>query len=226
MSKYKITLQGLEAMLQPEDSLFSDISLPSGIDKETLVYSILTRANEFELLYSDPEYLKPAISLWSKKMYRTFDKWIKALDIKYDPLNNFDRYEEYTDEHEGTMKEDRTGSGSNSSTTSASGSSSDDTTSEGQTSAYNANTYQPADKTITGTDVETESSSEGSSEYSDKSNADRSDKAKDKHVGHLYGNIGVTTSQQMLQSELDIARWNIYVQISDLFVSEFCLMVY
>ena len=41
-----------------------------------------------------------------------------------------------------------------------------------------------------------------------------------------HGNIGVTTSQQMLQSELDIAKWNIYEQITDLFISEFCIMVY
>ena len=42
----------------------------------------------------------------------------------------------------------------------------------------------------------------------------------------LYGNIGVTTSQQMLQSELDVARWNVYEQIADLFVDEFCIMIY
>ena len=42
----------------------------------------------------------------------------------------------------------------------------------------------------------------------------------------LSGNIGVTTSQQMLQSELDIARWNLYEHIADLFCSEFCIMVY
>ena len=40
------------------------------------------------------------------------------------------------------------------------------------------------------------------------------------------GNIGVTTSQQMLQSEFDIARWNMYEHIADLFCQEFCIMVY
>ena len=46
------------------------------------------------------------------------------------------------------------------------------------------------------------------------------------HKARLFGNIGVTTSQQMLQSEFDIARWNMYEHIADLFASEFCIMVY
>ena len=53
-----------------------------------------------------------------------------------------------------------------------------------------------------------------------------SEKTDSTRLGRAHGNIGVTTSQQMLQSELDIARWNIYEQITDLFLSEFCIMVY
>ena len=49
---------------------------------------------------------------------------------------------------------------------------------------------------------------------------------KDIHTGRIHGNIGVTTSQQMLQSELDIARFNLIQQITDLFLTEFTLMVY
>lgn len=54
----------------------------------------------------------------------------------------------------------------------------------------------------------------------------RTDDLKDTHELRAYGNIGVTTSQQMLQQELDIARWNIYQQIADMFIEEFCITVY
>ena len=40
------------------------------------------------------------------------------------------------------------------------------------------------------------------------------------------GNIGVTTSQQMLQQELDIGYWNLYQRITDLFLREFTIPVY
>lgn len=55
---------------------------------------------------------------------------------------------------------------------------------------------------------------------------DRTDNLKDTHTFRAYGNIGVTTSQQMLQAELDIDKWNIYEQIADMFISEFCIMIY
>lgn len=42
-----------------------------------------------------------------------------------------------------------------------------------------------------------------------------------------FGNIGVTTSQQMLQSELDIAHnTNIYQIITNDFIRKFCIQVY
>lgn len=42
-----------------------------------------------------------------------------------------------------------------------------------------------------------------------------------------FGNIGVTTSQQMIQSELDLAHnTNIYQIITDDFIKKFCIMVY
>lgn len=44
---------------------------------------------------------------------------------------------------------------------------------------------------------------------------------------NVSGNIGVTTSQQMLNQELDVAeRTDIYKYISDSFKNRFCLMVY
>ena len=46
------------------------------------------------------------------------------------------------------------------------------------------------------------------------------------HRLRAYGNIGVTTSQQMLQSELEISEWNIYEHIADLFIDEFCVLLY
>ena len=42
----------------------------------------------------------------------------------------------------------------------------------------------------------------------------------------MYGNIGVTTSQQMLQAELDVRAWNIYEHITDLFIKDFLIPVY
>ena len=46
------------------------------------------------------------------------------------------------------------------------------------------------------------------------------------HEGRIHGNIGVTTSQQMLQAELDVQAWNIYQHITDIFCKEMLITVY
>lgn len=58
------------------------------------------------------------------------------------------------------------------------------------------------------------------------SKSGRSDETS-KHDGHLYGNIGVTTSQQMLNAELDLrSNVNIYDVVAEMFYREFCVYVY
>ena len=46
------------------------------------------------------------------------------------------------------------------------------------------------------------------------------------HTAHIYGNIGVTTSAAMLKEFYDIALWNLYEHISDIFISELLIPVY
>ena len=51
--------------------------------------------------------------------------------------------------------------------------------------------------------------------------------ASSTRTGRTYGNIGVTTSQQMLESEITLrARYNIYNIIVRDFKERFCLLVY
>lgn len=46
------------------------------------------------------------------------------------------------------------------------------------------------------------------------------------HKGHIHGNIGVTTSQQMLQSELELWKWDFLATISDDIASLLTLPIY
>lgn len=42
----------------------------------------------------------------------------------------------------------------------------------------------------------------------------------------IHGNIGVTTTQQMLQSEREVARFDIYAEIVSDFIDKFCVAIY
>lgn len=269
-------------MYQYDPTLFSDLTFPAGIDKDLAVCQILNSSGEFEVLYPNPDFFKQMITFWGKKHYRTFDKWIYALGIDFEPLYNYDRFEEFVDEKLGTTatNNERTGSTIVATETERSrnaaqsmANTSDVTTgttgdrqsvngetvdqgaeTENKVSAFDASTYSPKDKqeTTSGqvtngmqlenskTDSSTseesstnsvENSSEGESitssqgsSISDKGGESRTEQTK--HTAHLYGNIGVTTSAQMLQEFLDVERFNIYEQIADLFIDEFCIMVY
>lgn len=230
MAQAKITLIGIENYLNPERSVFDSMVLPDGIDKNVLIGSIILRCQEFELLYSDPDFLIPAVNVWSLKNYRTFEKWVKALDVEYDPLYNYDRTEEYTDTHTGSSNRtgsfNSTGSGSNTLTNNLTDTNADTLTHSEK--AYNdTNFVGTTQDQSNGSITRTGTASNALSNSNQGSDSDQSnDSYTNVHKARLFGNIGVTTSQQMLQSELDIARWNLYEHIADLFCNEFCIMVY
>ena len=51
-----------------DSQIFDRLELPEGVDKETVVNSILLECADLELLYPVPVVLQTAIGLWSKYM--------------------------------------------------------------------------------------------------------------------------------------------------------------
>lgn len=188
-----------------DKSIADAFTFPAGIDKETAIDRIILSCGEYELYYPNADFLKLAIANFCKTYYRTFEKWVNALSIEYNPLENYDRQEDYTD------TTNRSGTNANNTTTS--NTSTDNATNK--RSSFDTSQLVATD----GTDATTSNSSTGAS------NGTMTDNATVVHTARLHGNIGVTTSQQMLQSELDIAKWSIYEHIATLFSSEFVIAV-
>lgn len=207
MSSAKITLIGCNAFFENiGDDLFKGLTLPEGLAKKTLTDNILLQGGEFEVLYSDPWALQNFISVWADREQATFQRWVDALAIEYAPLENYDRHEDWTD----TLDSDGTSNTTGTNDTSTSGTVTTDV------SAYDSSSYQPKDKVT-------------SSETIDNDTTERNTSSLDNegvHTGRIHGNVGVTTSQQMLESELDLGYWNIYSRITDMFLKEFCIMIY
>lgn len=258
MSSAKITLIGEIKYCEDQGyDLFGGMSLPEGIDRDLLINTILSKGSDFEVMWSEPHFLISQIGYWSRRNYRTFEKWLRALNIDYEPLYNYDRYEKWTDtgreDRNTTSEYKRTGGNTTTNNLTQTNdltrtddllqSTNTDMTTEQTRSAFDATTYQPLtketvsgdedDNTVsntgtvkdTGTVKNTGTISETLNETdttTDGGNVDTSNY----HDGHLYGNIGIVSSQQMLQMELDVATWNLYEHISDLFLNEFCIPVY
>ena len=232
MSLAKLTMIGLnQYLLQMKDqTLFDLLELPEGIDKETVVDNILLEGGEFEVLYADPEFMRNAIGMWGRKHYYTFDKWIKAQALEYNPLENYDRQEDWTDTgNRGESSQARRDSGNTRTFDNQDKRTLDtEVTTENTVSAYDSSSYQPSDKaetTNSGTDT-VDYSGTIKDEFGEGSSGQTTENKKDIHTGRTHGNIGVTTSQQMLQSEYEVARFNIVEQITDIFILEFTIPVY
>lgn len=211
MSTAKTTLIGAnQFFINAGSSLFQYLTLPTGLDKTTLTDNILMVGGEFETLYSDPIFLKNMIGIWSAREQDTFKRWVDALAIDYAPLENYDRQETWTDvlDSDGTSR--------------TTGSVDTDTT-NGETvtndvSAYDSTGYQPHDKSVSSAtgSIDTDTS-ESSTSTLDNTNT---------HNGRIHGNIGVTSSQELLSAELELGYWNIYSRITEMFIKEFCIMIY
>ena len=368
MSLAKITLWGMyEHGVDIQDDLFKNWILPSDMDADLLKDNILLKGAEFEVVYANFPFMQNAIKIWSQKYYRTFERWLKALAIEYNPLENYDRMEEWQDgsnrnksgnrndiqnrinalssselAQHGETKTDasssmeatgHTDSKSNtsdsieatgrtegkasteaeqmfnvtekadtetSSANSVNTSNADTThgsTMEHQTSAFNSSTYAPKDKDIltgdntsndatsgtatvggrsgsgeeTAKGLESKNSTEngtsndiitrtgsgtdsgdsnditsrsgsgsesltgnearsktdaGNESLTSAGNDKESEQQSSIHTGRMHGNIGVTTSQQMLEAEWQVAKLNIYEEAADLFLTELCIYTY
>lgn len=207
MSSAKYTLIGCNAFFQNiGDDLFKGLTLPTGLVKKTLTDNILLQGGEFEVLYSDPWALQNFISVWADREQAMFQRWVDALAIEYAPLENYDRMENWTD----TLDSDGTSRTTGTNDTSTSGTVTTDV------SAYDSSSYQPKDK-VTSSETIDNDTTENNTSTLDNTGV---------HAGRIHGNIGVTTSQQMLEAELDLGYWNIYSRITDMFLKEFCIMIY
>lgn len=256
MSNVKFTLIGVEQYFNNKnESVFDNLTVPTGIIKQTLTDNILLRGAEFEVQYSDPDFLKSAIGVWSNKMQPTMKRWADALAIKYNPLENYDRMEDWTDDTEGSGASSTSSTSNRASNRVESSASSHDINSD-QTdttdrdkfsnppkhttkrSAYDSNSYEPvSEETDSGkweltSETETNDSMSSATQGTESDNITVSDDNtsvlanNSVHSGRIHGNIGVTTSQQMLLQELELGYWNIYEKITELFLQEFTIPVY
>ena len=263
MAIAKITLIGFYNYLSHDNNdLFEFLTVPEGIDKGTLVNNILLRGGEFEVLYSNPDLLKNMIGVWSNKWKRTMERWINALSIDYNPLENYDRMDDWEDNGSkvsaSSTKNDMTSSKNNLSKSLKTDESkrnenaiaqdhsvsTGDGTTTNTRSAYESPGYQPHDKSqsttggtntsngLTSANGETKGTTNatnletGSDASEGSQTANAIDKSNGVHTGRTHGNIGVTTSQQMLEAELKISKWNIYEEITYLFLNEFVIYTY
>lgn len=213
----RITIHGIEEHLNYSNKSFSDsFELENeSYDRETFVNCIIMRAGTFEPLYTDPDFFRSMCSVWWNTWKRTFTKWFDVFDKEYEPL--WDR-----DGHE-TVHEDTYDVGTNDVTTKNTEVVDDDSSShtENKVSAFDSNTYQPHDESINN------STDDRTTDFDGNMDADSTNDRDFDREYHSWGNWGISmTAQKLLQSELEVQKFNIYNHMADIFCKELLVTVY
>lgn len=324
----RLTLNG---MYEYDPTLFEGMVLPEDYDRDSLLFEILQRSGQLYPYHQQPLMLKTAIRLWFARNFLNFDRTMEALMSEYDPIENYNRFEDWTRTPDLTDTDQKTGqdstahSGNDSlvhtgtdtvadtgkDTTTHSGkdttdhsgkdttdnSGTDSTlhtftnyketvteaggkTTEEQVSAFDSGTYQASKKTIetygdpstrttekaiTGSNTDalthghkeelthghkeelthghkeelehghTETTTRGTTDTQNFNSSEATTYGStvtgrhtgtEKYTAHLHGNIGVTTTQQMITQEIELRKYDVYNDIAMRFEHEFLVQVY
>ena len=205
-------------MYQYDTTLFDRMLIPETLDREALLGYFFMYAGKNESRYGDPEELKNLIEMWSRARFDDWKRICDALRAEYNPIENYDR----TEEHKETETEDNTRNSTGNDTTKENANGTTENSEENKVSAFDSSSYQPKN-IVTGL---SNSTSEGASTVN-RTLEDRENREVNRaHETRTHGNIGVTTNQQMIQSELELRMYNIYKEIALEFEDEFTVPIY
>ena len=218
-------------LYQWDDTIFENLVVPDGVDASLAVDSILFDNAELEIMYSDPEWMKALIGMWSSRELPVWERIFRAINKTYDPIENYNRTETVTqtDTSSQTGADTVTASGTDDYTDTVSNTITHGKTDTHKVSGYNGTALVDSTKDQEG-GTTGESGSvihDGDSTSNSTLSHSLSGSGSRSVSSNVKGNIGVTTSQQMLNQEFDVSkRTDIYMYISESFKNRFCLMVY
>ena len=201
-----------------DNTIFDLLSLPEGLDKTTLIKSICAELADMELLYPNPEVMKDLIGVWSVGCQYEWAKLLESMNFEYNPIDNYDRTETRTLTSQGSGSGTDGGSDSLSTSKQHTGQEQD----TGKVTAFNSGSLTDKNQstgTSSATDTETASTQYGKTKQETFSKSDS-------ETIRAHGNIGVTTTMQMIKEQRDIVKFNLYDIITEEFKLRFCVLIY
>ena len=161
-----LSVQGL---LSFDPTLFDTMPLPDGLDRETVVGTIVYECAPFEVLIPQPELFKRLLNLFAQRRLPVWQKLYESTVQRYDILADTETTRQYSGSDTDTRTPDLTRTRSPDLTTEGQNSGSD--TVEQKVSAFNSADYANREKQTTtlgtnnkvhstGTDTETETGTE------------------------------------------------------------------
>lgn len=216
------------------NDIFDGFRVPENVSRETCLNKILLETAELESLFTEPDILKFAITTWTETNYKIWEKLNNTTTLEYNPIENYNRTEKRShtenenrdlkDTENSKYKQNNIGSENTENTVNS-------TTGEKQKNvAFNetdAKLFQETEnngETSTRQNVNSNENIEsgGDVQRTNKGNIER----KYNDELNAFGNIGVTTTQEMIKQEREVSTFNIINFIVADFKKTFCLLLY
>lgn len=200
------------------------------------------------------EFIQKKFNLWYSHQRQNIDRIIQALKSEYNPIENYDRTEETTRKNTGTQTDRKTGQdtteyiggesqsvkGSNTDTQSGSRVTQYGSRDSKSVAAFNSSSPTPQEvneksgsDTDTYNNIKNVNSSETTTTNSFNGRSDvveygteqkRTDDLSETITSRIHGNIGVTTSAQMIAGEMEIRKFNLLRYCAESFLNTFTFL--
>lgn len=226
----KMPWLSLMGLLEEDSTVLDNLVLPTAEDyadiadiivehpfvpsKTDFINYLVIETAELPLVYTDPYFVKIMVGYWSKAKLPEWVEVYKTLLYKYNPLWNKD----------GVIKERRdiaynkTGNSTNTGTVGATGSSSGST--EHQVTGYDTVAFSPSAKDVTAQSAsQTTTNNLAASMAEGGTTADLFERTE-------QGNIGLTSSQELVRQSRELAAFNFYDYLLQAFKKQFCIMIW
>lgn len=224
--------------------IFSGVTVPAPLNADTVKSAIMIRSGLMTPLYLEPEVFQACIKHWFTAKQWTIDHLIKVIEAEYNPIDNYNRTENIKETLSGSDSVSMTGGSKQTNggkdTTAHSGTdttahSGTDTTTE-SISAENSATWSNDSKSdllhgesvglTHGEQIDLTHGHTVTDEFQNRKDTTQYGKINTKE-STVRGNIGVTTTQQMIEQELELLRhFDIYGWIADQFENDNMLLIY
>lgn len=213
-------------MIQEMPALFEQVALPDGVDRDILADTIISKYGELDVVYTNPRMLDYYNGVWFRRKFEIIKKMYATTQFEYDPIENYDRKEDYWETNNDVMDSESTSSDvtdtSNKDVTDGVVS----TETINQVSPYNADSYindSKNDETVTNDTTVTNAGNVKADSTSNQTTVDDRDK---KGGLRAHGNIGVTTTQEMIEQERKSVQFDLYEWVAALWADDFLCMVW
>lgn len=209
-----------------DNTIFTDIYI-KGVSKDQLIEHFLLSYGDLTPVYQEPSYLRRHVTSVARSLQWSIDHLWEVTQLEYNPIENYERMESWEDKGGGTFQKGKVD-------TEETFNKGDITTTFGKVtdSTHKVAAFNSSDPEVANTDNNTDSGSDSQTFGADSSHGSVTNgldesTTKGTHEGRIHGNIGVTTSQQMMRAEINLTKaYNFLDEVCKLYADRLLIGVW